>query len=347
MLLKKLNIDTIKRFVTLKTDRIFTLPIIILMPYGHCNCKCLMCNIWKGEKKSEKLNIDEVKNLCKELKRLGTKWVIMSGGEALMHPEFFTLCKYLRDSGLLISVLSTGLLLKENARELVNSTDEVIVSLDGTEDVHNSIRRVKDAHKRLSEGVNSIKEISPKYPISARSVIQRANYKYWSDIIDSAKEIGLDKISFLPADVSSAAFNRSEPWSKEQTEKVILDKEQLPELKNIIENLIAIYKDDIDNGFVVETPKNLMRIHDYYAAHYGLNEFPKVFCNAPWVSAVVESDGAIKPCFFHPVIGNIREGLLTDTLNKPSSIDFRKGLDVNINPICSRCVCTLLLNPSA
>jgi hypothetical protein len=33
-------------------------------------------------------------------------------------------------------------------------------------------------------------------------------------------------------------------------------------------------------------------------------------CNAPWVSAVVETDGAVRPCFFQQAIGNLADGTL-------------------------------------
>jgi hypothetical protein len=66
-------------------------------------------------------------------------------------------------------------------------------------------------------------------------------------------------------------------------------------------------------------------------------------CNAPWVSAVVESDGTLRPCFFHAPIGNISEESLAQALNGPLAVAFRKSLDVAQNPICRRCVCSLHL----
>jgi radical SAM protein with 4Fe4S-binding SPASM domain len=67
-------------------------------------------------------------------------------------------------------------------------------------------------------------------------------------------------------------------------------------------------------------------------------------CNAPWVSAVVESDGAIRPCFFHKAIGNIHEGSLLDVLNGDEALRFRRELDVSTNPTCRNCVCSLFLS---
>jgi len=88
-----------------------------------------------------------------------------------------------------------------------------------------------------------------------------------------------------------------------------------------------------------------MQIYDYYAAFYGLNPFPFKKCNAPWVSTVIEADGNVRPCFFHDVMGNIRETSLTDILNNDVSIDFRRTLNMSTNSTCVKCVCSLNLPP--
>jgi Fe-coproporphyrin III synthase len=66
-------------------------------------------------------------------------------------------------------------------------------------------------------------------------------------------------------------------------------------------------------------------------------------CNAPWVSTVIEADGEVKPCFFHARLGNIYEQPLETILNSPTAVEFRRKLDVNQDPTCRACVCTLQL----
>ena len=65
---------------------------------------------------------------------------MLTGGEALMHSDIWALCEALRSAGIGITVLSTGLLLKARAAELVGYSDDVVVSLDGPRDVHDQIR---------------------------------------------------------------------------------------------------------------------------------------------------------------------------------------------------------------
>ena len=98
-------------------------------------------------------------------------------------------------------------------------------------------------------------------------------------------------------------------------------------------------------SFIAESPEKLRKLYSYYAAFYGLNPFPYKKCNAPWISAVVEADGTVRPCFFHPPMGNIREDSLEHIINSDKSIRFRKELDINKDETCVKCVCYLHLSP--
>ncbi len=343
---RTLGLNAYKRYLTLKSNRIHTLPIAILMPHSSCNCRCVMCDIWKGNADRKQLNNADIRQLMEAFERLETKWVIMSGGEALMNPNLFRLCEILKARNLKITILSTGILLKKYAQQVVDGVDEVVVSLDGSELVHDSIRRVPRAYQRLREGVQAVKTISSSFPVTGRCVIQRLNFTDWPNIVDAARDVRLDQISFLAADVSTDAFNRPEPWDENHIAKVNLEAEQLPELRQVLEDLIRDYAADFENGFIAESPVKLRRIYLYYAALHGLADFPPVECNAPWVSAVIEADGTVRPCYFHRPMGNIHLTELVDLLNSPSEISFRQNLDLDHDPVCRKCVCTLNLRPT-
>ena len=87
---------TVKRYRTLRTDRISALPIVILMPHSACNCQCVMCDIWKDNKALKQLNEADITGLLMSLKKFGTQKVVMSGGEALLNPNFFRFCEILQ-----------------------------------------------------------------------------------------------------------------------------------------------------------------------------------------------------------------------------------------------------------
>ena len=342
-----LSIEIIKRIYTLKSHKIFSLPIVILMPHSRCNCRCVMCDIWKGNNNVQELNENNIKEMLHSFKKLNTKSIVMSGGEALMHPNFFRLCEILKLNKLSITILSTGLLLKKYANEIISKTNEVIVSLDGSKDVHDKIRNVPNAFDKLEEGVRELKELDKNFKVTARCVIQKQNFDDLPNIVEAAHEIGLDQISFLTADVSTDAFNRTEIWGAEKIDEVRLSLEELNRFENIIESLCQTHLKDFEDKFISESPQKFRRFYDYFAAFHGLCKFPSIRCNAPWVSAVVEADGSVRPCFFHAVSGNIKEASLIQIINSESSVSFRENLEVKTNSICEKCVCSLNLAPYA
>jgi radical SAM protein with 4Fe4S-binding SPASM domain len=57
------------------------------------------------------------------------------------------------------------------------------------------------------------------------------------------------------------------------------------------------------------------------------------------VSTVIEADGNVKPCFFHPSYGNIHNESLDQILNSDKAISFRKTLDMDKNEGCKKSFC--------
>jgi MoaA/NifB/PqqE/SkfB family radical SAM enzyme len=306
-----------------------------------------MCDIWKDNKNLKQLTEGDIQGLLSSLKKFGTREVVMSGGEALLNPNFFRLCEILHQQNIKISLLSTGLSLKKNVEQILTWVDNIIVSLDGNEEVHDRIRNVPHAFQKLKEGVQLIKSMDPNFRITTRTVIHKLNFRIWDSIIDSAKEMGLDQISFLPADVSSHAFNREVAWNEDRQYEILVEQNELPELSVVIDTIIENYTGDFESRFIAESPGKFRKIYNYYAAFYDLNPFPYKKCNAPWVSTVIEADGTVRPCFFHEPIGNIRDSSLEEILNSKDSIRFRKDLDMDSNNTCVKCVCYLNLPPGA
>jgi MoaA/NifB/PqqE/SkfB family radical SAM enzyme len=335
----------VRRQRTRSTHRIYSLPQLVLMPHSRCNCRCVMCDIWQANATKRELSREDLLAQMPSLRKLHVQRVVLSGGEALMHQNLWLLCELLRELNphLQITLLSTGLLLKTFAADVVRWCDEVIVSIDGSREVHNAIRRVPRAFERMAEGVAALRAQRPGYPVSARCVLQRTNFRDLPNIIDAAHQIGLNRVSFLAADVSSTAFNRPEPWQEPRVSEVALDPAETEAFRALVEEVIRRYAADFESRFISESPDKLRRLPRYYAALNGLGELPETVCNAPWVSSVVEADGTVRPCFFHKALGNIHGQPLERILNSPEAVAFRRDLDVTTNPICKVCVCTLSL----
>lgn len=332
----------LQRFASKITHRLYEMPVLVLMPHSRCNCRCVMCDIWKANSHKQEISNEELAKHISTFKKMGVKQVALSGGEALMHSNLWKLCDQLKSIGAKISLLSTGLTLKMHAQGVIAHVDDVIVSLDGSREVHNAIRNIPSAFEKLAESVREIKRIKPSFRVTGRCVLQKQNFKDFFNIVSSAKEIGLDQISFLAADVSSAAFNHID-LKGDQKSEIALNERNADELEDILRKSFVDLKKEYDRKFIAESPSKMFSLVQYYRAMLGLAKFPSKQCNAPWVSAVVEPTGDVLPCFFHKAYGNIHQEKFSDIINSEKAIAFRKQLDIKNDPICQRCVCSLHL----
>jgi MoaA/NifB/PqqE/SkfB family radical SAM enzyme len=299
-----------------------------------------MCDIWKI-RDSKEITPADLEPHMNSFRELGVRWAVFTGGEPQLNPRLFTLARLLRSEGIRTTLLTAGLLLGDQAHEVAAMMDDVIVSLDGPPAVHNDIRRVPHAFERLAAGVRALRQLRPDMVVCARCTVQKENHQLLRATSTAAKEIGLNSISFLAADLTSSAFNRPQGWAIERQERVALTLHEVEALAEEIECLISKQQNDLESGFVVETPAKLRRIVSHFRAQLGEAQHVAPRCNAPWVSAVIEASGDVRPCFFHPAIGNIHEGTLREIVNGTAALRFRSTLDIATNPVCRSCVCSL------
>jgi len=329
------------------TNRTFVLPLLIFYPTGRCNSRCVSCDWWK-QSGADDLTLDEIAVVAAALPALGTRMVVFSGGEPLLRPEVFAAASLFRAEGMTLHLLTSGVLLERFAERVAQHFSRVIVSLDATTaPLYERIRGV-DALATVGRGIARLRRLAPDIPVSGRATLHRANFRELPRLIDFARSLKLDRISFLPADVSSLGFGRATtsgpaPGSDSNLTPLhglMLDADEVDEFETIVERTIAVYARDFESGFVAESPDKLRRLPRYYAALGGAEAFPAVSCNAPWVSVVVEANGSVRPCFFHGSIGNIRQAPL-GTIVSRNLRAFRESFDVGANPVCVRCVCSL------
>ena len=286
---------------------------------------------------ADDLTIDEMRALAQSLPSLGTRVVVFSGGEPLLRPEVFDAADAFLEQDIALHLLTSGVLLERFADRVARRFSRVCVSLDATTDaLYERIRGV-NALATVARGVARLRREAPDVPVTGRATLHRANFRELPRLIDHAKAIGLDAISFLAADVSSRAFGRD---TAPDAGALALNADEIAEFAAIVERTAAAYAPDFASGFVAESPDKLRRLPQYYAALRGEMPFPAVSCTAPWVSVVVEANGGVRPCFFHEAIGNIRETPLERIIGE-NLRQFRDRLDVGANPVCVRCVCSL------
>ena len=128
----------------------------------RCNCRCQMCDIWKNNPDSEgELTTEEWKNVLLGLRQwLGKKHIWFTGGEPFLRKDCIDLIRYGSSIGLSIAVITNGILLRPDQMRLLieGGLKEYHVSIDSMDSqIHDNLRGIKGAHKRVSENVLALK----------------------------------------------------------------------------------------------------------------------------------------------------------------------------------------------
>src|SRR5450631_2706256 len=158
---------------TLTSDRVRALPLVVLYITDGCNSRCATCDIWKLPRRNMALSL--VERLAEEFQQLGVRQVVLSGGEAMQHPEWPRIAQLFHAAGARVQLLTNALALKKQAQLVIENIDRVTVSLDGgTAETYAAIRGV-DAFDPILEGIRLVS--AGGIPVSTRTTVQHANFR--------------------------------------------------------------------------------------------------------------------------------------------------------------------------
>jgi Fe-coproporphyrin III synthase len=316
------------------------LPLVTLYLTERCNSRCVSCDYWRHGR--DDASLAAIERMLGDLGALGTRTVLVSGGEPLLHREWQAIARTLRERGIALWLLTAGLALAKHARAAAELFESITVSLDGTcAETYAAIRGL-DAFDKVCEGIRLA--ASAGAAVSLRVTLQRANYRELPRFVALARELGARQISFLAVDVGNAhAFARS----GESSSDLALRPEDLPVFEDAIAGLERDHAADFERRFIAESPLKLRRMLAYFGALHGRNAFPRVACNAPEFSAVVGVDGRVSPCFFIPGPDATRgAGGLRAALEGEESRALRADIRAGRRRECERCVCSLWREPA-
>jgi radical SAM protein with 4Fe4S-binding SPASM domain len=316
-----------------------SLPLITLHLTERCNSRCVTCDYWRHGRQD--LSLDCVSQMLPSLLKLGTQTVLISGGEPLLHPQWAPISQLLREHGLHLWLLTSGLSLAKHAARAAALFQSITVSLDGTDRRMYSAIRGLDAFDKVCAGIRAA--VDAGTAVGVRVTVQRANYGALPAFVSLARELGVQQVSFLAADVrNSHAFGRASSFNAD----VALQESDLPRFERTLDTLAREHARDFRDGFIAESPQKLRRLLDYYTALCGLGAFPPVRCNAPEFSAVVEANGRVNPCFF---IMGAPQAIVADdlgqVLNSEAMTAQRRSIRERRRAECTACVCSLWRDP--
>ena len=117
-----------------------------------CNLDCFFC--YNDREKSEKpLSLDQYRTLLEDLARIQTLFLMLTGGEPMVHPRFFEIGRMTKELGFVVRVRTNGHMLDpRNLERLRREVDPYVlkVSLHGASaEVHDRQTRVGGSFERL------------------------------------------------------------------------------------------------------------------------------------------------------------------------------------------------------
>lgn len=163
----------------------------------RCNLGCVHCYVNEpaGDKEieSQELSLDRLKQLVDEVVAEGCLFVLFTGGEVLVRPDFPELYLYARSKGLLVTIFTNGTLVTDRIADLfAEHTPETIeITLYGmTQSTYERVTRVPGSYDKCLEGIRRL--VDRGLPLTLKTMALTWNHQEVADMEAYARGLGLD-----------------------------------------------------------------------------------------------------------------------------------------------------------
>ncbi len=160
-----------------------------------CNLKCTHC--YQDDYGAKMLFEEMLPVLDKYEKYLQLNGyegqINLTGGEPLLHPDFFKAAGEIKRRGIRLGILTNGVLINQETAERISKLKPVFVqvSLDGTKDIHDEIRGEGNFEKAL-KGIDELKKTGTRVLVSFTAM--KSNYRDFSDVARICQNHKVDKL---------------------------------------------------------------------------------------------------------------------------------------------------------
>jgi len=324
-----------------------------------CNLRCKTCAQW-GEKGymigqpssvvKETVPLDVYKKMVDDIS--GFKpWIYIWGGEPFLYPDLLPLLAFMKQKGLIGSVVTNGSFLEKHAEEVVAiGWDSLALSLDGTRELHDSIRGIPGTYDNLMRGIAAVQEAkircgTRKPHITLVTTVSKENASYLDKVLDIGEEIGVGLMLLY-----YAWFTTEQIGCRHEA----VMQRRLGITPSAWKGYLWSY-DEIDPQEVVQSVKRIRSKKysfpylfipnlDYEDIPRYYNEPDNLFgynkCIYPWVVTEIMPNGDVATCRDFPdvVVGNIKADSILKIFNNEKYRNFREVLkEEGVFPICARC----------
>ncbi|MBS3139820.1 radical SAM protein [Candidatus Woesearchaeota archaeon] len=291
---------------------------------GNCNLNCVHCG--NEEENSKHLGFSHLERLLEEFNAGHGKKLVLTGGEPLLHPNIREILDVATSHNYNTKLSTNASLLNHPRFAFVLDYDLGFrVSLDGTSEVHNKIRRNFQAYDSLIAAMEKISERERQIVI--RTTVMKPNV---DSVVDMLFELGrLTKENRLK--IYSDNIWPMRNIGKADAALMLSATEYQKFLKDLNQrtrNFHPSFKIIVGPTFGFES--------EFEGGPIQSNQIYK--CDIINASLHIAHNGDIYPCsFIHHPLGNIAETSLSEVFRSEKSVQFRKIFLDRSNHDCDDC----------
>jgi MoaA/NifB/PqqE/SkfB family radical SAM enzyme/glycosyltransferase involved in cell wall biosynthesis len=174
----------------LPADRVMAKPLTMLLLINRgCNLRCSFCDLWADP---EHMDVPgRLIPLLDQAVAIGTKTLVITGGEPFMHPDLFVAVAAAKARGMSVNITTNGTLIDKRFDELVASgVDSLSFSIDGLGPTHDELRGQIGAFKRTMKGLKRVRQTLPEMAVSIYCVVTAKNVGELTDVFALAQSHG-------------------------------------------------------------------------------------------------------------------------------------------------------------
>lgn len=176
----------------------------------YCNLNCIHCYKGECEALQKHMPYDNIINFIEQFIKYDAQWIVISGGEPLLHPDFMKLIEYIGESHGSISFIITtnGYYVDDNYINLIRKYKNIRtqISVDGaTKEIHER-QHGKDTFDRLIHILDRMRDI-PKSQKIIRMSISKINYRECVEIAKMSEYYNADVSYSTVVKVGNASKN--------------------------------------------------------------------------------------------------------------------------------------------
>lgn len=172
-------------------------PVVVFNLTRQCNLECVHCYAGSSPRKFPgQLGTGRIKEVLDDLAEFEVPAVLFSGGEPLVHPDFFEILSHARDRNLRTTLSTNGTLIDEETADRLKEEGlrYVGISLDGMRETNDQFRGKEGAFDRALEGIRACRSVGQR--VGLRMTITDHNLDELDDVFDLIVEEDIQRVCF-------------------------------------------------------------------------------------------------------------------------------------------------------